>query len=178
MEHSHSHAVESNAHPMSMVFTTSTSTPLYSLAWTPNSTGKYAGTCIFLIIFAFIYRALIVGKSILQRRRLEKERTRRVPVRKSASASPPAEPDNPDTKRTKTASDNSGVQRSTFAVKPWRFSVELPRAAYNTLTTGVGYLLMLAVMTLNVGYFLSVLGGTLVGELVFGPYFSPGVKED
>ncbi|KAL9045278.1 MAG: hypothetical protein Q9214_001658 [Letrouitia sp. 1 TL-2023] len=160
-----------------MVFTSSTSTPLYSLAWTPDSTGKYAGTCIFLIIFAFIYRALIAQKSVLERRRLEKERTRRVQVRESASTSASAstELDNPDTKRTETAPVNASVQRS--AVRSWRFSVVLPRAAYNTVTTGVGYLLMLAVMTLNVGYFLSVLGGTLAGELVFGPYLSHSVLE-
>jgi hypothetical protein len=29
---------------------------------------------------------------------------------------------------------------------------------------------MLAVMTMNVGYFLSVLGGTLLGSLLFGRY--------
>lgn len=29
---------------------------------------------------------------------------------------------------------------------------------------------MLAVMTLNVGYFLSTLGGAFLGELVFGRY--------
>jgi copper transporter 1 len=29
------------------------------MAWTPNSTGQYAGTCIFLIAFATIFRALL-----------------------------------------------------------------------------------------------------------------------
>jgi hypothetical protein len=32
---------------------------------------------------------------------------------------------------------------------------------------------MLATMTLNVGYFLSVLGGVFVGELAFGRYGAP-----
>lgn len=30
---------------------------------------------------------------------------------------------------------------------------------------------MLAVMTLNVGYFLSVLAGTFMGEMAFGRYY-------
>jgi len=53
---------------------------------------------------------------------------------------------------------------------PWRLSVDLPRACIFTLQAGVGYLLMLAVMTLNVGYFLSVLAGLFFGELVLGRY--------
>lgn len=44
---------------MAMVFFTSSSTPLYSWAWTPDTTGQYAGTCIFLIAFAAIFRALL-----------------------------------------------------------------------------------------------------------------------
>jgi copper transporter 1 len=44
---------------MAMTFFTSTNTPLYSLSWIPNSTGQYAGTCIFLIAFATIFRALL-----------------------------------------------------------------------------------------------------------------------
>jgi hypothetical protein len=31
---------------------------------------------------------------------------------------------------------------------------------------------MLGVMTMNVGYFLSILGGTLLGSLAFGRYAS------
>lgn len=27
--------------------------------WTPNTTGQYAGTCIFLIAFAAVFRALL-----------------------------------------------------------------------------------------------------------------------
>lgn len=44
---------------MKMTFFTSTSTPLYSDAWTPASTGAYAGTCIFLIALAVLFRGII-----------------------------------------------------------------------------------------------------------------------
>lgn len=44
---------------MAMTFFTSTSTPLYSMDWMPSTAGQYAGTCIFLIVFATIFRALV-----------------------------------------------------------------------------------------------------------------------
>lgn len=44
---------------MMMVFFTATNTPLYSSSWMPSSTGAYAGTCIFLIILALIFRGLV-----------------------------------------------------------------------------------------------------------------------
>jgi hypothetical protein len=70
---------------------------------------------------------------------------------------------------------------------PWRLSVDLPRALLDTLLAFVGYLLevyplrcyfadclldfrMLAVMTLNVGYFLSVLSGIYLGSMIAGRY--------
>ncbi len=47
---------------MPMTFFTSTSTPLYSMSWMPASTGQYAGTCIFLIAFATIFRAILATR--------------------------------------------------------------------------------------------------------------------
>lgn len=62
------------------------------------------------------------------------------------------------------------VQAPARHTQPWRFSVDLPRAALVMVNAGVGYLLMLAVMTVNVGYFMSVLTGVLIGELIFGRF--------
>lgn len=44
---------------MTMTFFTSSTTALFSTAWTPATAGQYTGTCIFLIAFAVIFRALI-----------------------------------------------------------------------------------------------------------------------
>lgn len=52
----------------------------------------------------------------------------------------------------------------------FRLSVDVPRAALVMVIAGVAYLLMLAVMTMNVGYFLSVLAGVFLGELAVGRY--------
>ena len=53
----------------------------------------------------------------------------------------------------------------------WLLAVSLPISP--TLITELTLCSMLAVMTLNVGYFLSVLAGLFVGELAIGRYASP-----
>jgi len=57
--------------------------------------------------------------------------------------------------------------------RPWRLSTDVPRAVLDTVIAGVGYLLMLGVMTMNVGYFMSILGGTFLGSLFVGRYATP-----
>lgn len=82
-----------------------------------------------------------------------------------------------DTKRM-VLSEN-GVEEDVMVVKkrgldarPWRFSVDPIRAILDTCIAGTGYLLMLGIMTMNVGYVLSVIGGTFLGSLLFGRYAS------
>ncbi|KAL8773492.1 MAG: hypothetical protein Q9209_001596 [Squamulea sp. 1 TL-2023] len=159
---------------MRMTFFDSITTSLFSSAWTPGSRGAYAGTCIFLIVFAAIFRLLLAGKHLLELRWLDIESKRRyVTVRGMPTET---ERINLDIgSKNATLISEQGVEenvkvirRSRRPVTPWRFSVDGPRAVYATLTAGVGYLLMLAVMTMNVGYFMSVLGGTFLGELAFG----------
>jgi len=62
------------------------------------------------------------------------------------------------------------VKKRSMGIRPWRITTDPLRAVLDTTIAGVGYLLMLAVMTMNVGYFLSVLGGTFLGSLVLGRY--------
>ena len=129
------------------VFQVSTSTPLYSTGWTPNSTGSYAGTCMFLIILAALFRGLIAGKHILEHRWLDTELDRRyVSIRGKPTES---ERVNEDTdSKTGLLISERGVEEHVKVVRrkrrgaaPWRFSVDLPRAAYVTVTAGMGYLL-------------------------------------
>ncbi|KAF2116929.1 Ctr copper transporter-like protein [Lophiotrema nucula] len=164
---------------MGMAFFTATNTPLYSASWTPSSAGAYAGTCIFLIILAILLRACFTLKAYLDARAVESALKRRYVV--VADQQPIAEKIASDANSATGILTTNGVQENVRMVQtpvkhiqPFRFSVDLPRAALMTVIAGVGYLLMLAVMTFNVGYFLSVLGGTFAGELAFGR-FNQGV---
>ncbi|KAH6618658.1 Ctr copper transporter-like protein [Boeremia exigua] len=159
---------------MAMAFFTATNTPLYSEAWTPQNAGQYAGTCIFLIILAITLRGIFTAKSFLEAKALETAMKRRYVV--VAGEKAVAEQANDANSMTGILTTN-GMQEDVRIVsapvrlvQPWRFSVDLPRAALMMVATGVGYLLMLAVMTFNVGYFLSILAGTFIGELALGRF--------
>ncbi|KAL6710644.1 hypothetical protein ACN47E_007701 [Coniothyrium glycines] len=170
-----------NSHgSMAMSFFTATNTALYSESWTPQNAGQYAGTCIFLIVLAITLRALFTAKSFLETRALESALKRRyVVVAGEKTLSDQAANDGSSVTGILTS---NGVQEDVRIVsapvrhtQPWRFSVDLPRALLMTVAAGVGYLLMLAVMTYNVGYFLSVLAGAFIGELAFGRFTQSGM---
>ncbi|EME49509.1 hypothetical protein DOTSEDRAFT_68319 [Dothistroma septosporum NZE10] len=176
----HSQSGSSSAMSMSMVFTTDHSTPLYSSAWTPSGTGAYAGTCIFLVVLGVISRLLLAYRHALEEKWHDKAVQRRYIVVAGENATeregqlgPSAEKSDEATLTTRGMDETVRVVRTprgSLQSTPWRFSTDLPRACIFTVQAGVGYLLMLAVMTLNVGYFLSVLAGLFVGELFVGRY--------
>ncbi|KAL5119020.1 hypothetical protein ACEQ8H_003149 [Pleosporales sp. CAS-2024a] len=160
---------------MMAAFFTSTKTPLYSTAWTPSTAGQYAGTCIFLILLAIALRAIFTLKAFVEIKAVEGALKRRyVVVAGEKTISERAWSDSDSATGILTT---NGVQEDVRIVsapvkhiQPWRFGVDLPRAILMTVATAVGYLLMLAVMTFNVGYFASVLAGAFIGELALGRF--------
>ncbi|EMC94691.1 hypothetical protein BAUCODRAFT_73194 [Baudoinia panamericana UAMH 10762] len=166
---------------MSMVFTNDHSTPLFSSAWTPTTTGAYAGTCIFLIVLAVISRLLLAYRHVLEQKWHDRAVNRRYVLvagqteadRERQAIGKGGEKVDQAVLTANGLDERVKVVRSArrgLEVTPWRYSTDLPRACIFTVQAGVGYLLMLAVMTLNVGYFLSVLAGLFVGELAVGRY--------
>lgn len=133
---------------MAMVFTNSHSTPLFSSAWTPTTSGQYAGTCIFLIILSIIGRYLLAFKASMERRWLAKALDRRYVVvagKTPESALPSFDPDTTVKTGTLTCQGVDEtvrvVRQVTTETQPWRFSVDLPRALLTLVVTGIGYLL-------------------------------------
>ncbi|KAK3363543.1 Ctr copper transporter family-domain-containing protein [Lasiosphaeria hispida] len=164
---------------MMSVFQTSIATPLYSTNWTPTTAGAYAGTCIFLILLAMLFRGLLAAKWWQENRWLDAELNRRyvvvngkAPLAETLSRDSLAKHGNVVLSENGAEENVVVVKKRTFGARPWRLSVDPARAAIDTVIAGVGYLLMLAVMTMNVGYFLSVLGGTFIGSLVVGRFIT------
>ncbi|EHK44373.1 uncharacterized protein TrAtP1_008911 [Trichoderma atroviride] len=162
---------------MAMTFQTDIRTALFSTAWTPQNAGTYAGTCIFLIALTVILRLIVAYKTYQERVWADRNAQRRFIVVNGKEPMSERLSRDPDAKQMTMMLSENGVEEKVLvvekkhhAVSPWRFSVDPPRAALDTVIVGIGYLLMLAVMTFNVGYFMSVLGGTFLGSLLLGRY--------
>lgn len=54
-----------------------------------------------------------------------------------------------------------------FTTRPWRVNEAVMLACTDVVLAGMSYLLMIVVMTMNVGYFLSILAGVFLGSMVF-----------
>ena len=116
--------------------------------WSPTSTGGYAGTCIFLIILAVVFRALGAFSYLMEKRFADRERNRRYVVVNGGRPGVVESVDrDPEVKKMSLVSERGieesvrVVKRESRSVMPWRLSVEGPRAVVRTVMAGVGYLL-------------------------------------
>ncbi|KAL5606343.1 hypothetical protein BROUX41_002760 [Berkeleyomyces rouxiae] len=169
----------SSSMAMNMVFVDSHTTPLFTSSFSPDNNGQYAGMCIFLIVLAIVARLLMAVRSKLEAFWLDKDNERRYVV--VAGKADLAEQVSKNESVSNLVLSENGVEqnvkvveRKTPKARPFRLSVDVVRAAVDTVIAGVGYLLMLAVMTMNVGYFCSVLAGVFIGTLLVGRFISAG----
>ncbi|KAL1896919.1 hypothetical protein Cpir12675_002641 [Ceratocystis pirilliformis] len=170
-------STSSDSMTMSMFFVDSHTTPLFTSSFAPENNGQYAGICIFLIVFAIIGRLLMAFRSKLETFWLDKDNERRYVV-VAGKTELSEQLSKEESVRNLVLSENGVeqnvkvVERKTPKPRPFRLSVDVVRAAVDTVIAGVGYLLMLAVMTMNVGYFCSVLSGVFIGTLLVGRFIT------
>lgn len=128
---------------MYMTFYSSKSTALYSMSWQPSSEAHYAGTCIFLILFAVTYRVLLALKARQEARWVNEEFNRRY-VAVAGRLPPsqrPAQDREPKRDGDALEEDVLVVRRRGGTVPPWRITTDPLRALIDTVIAGVGYLL-------------------------------------
>jgi len=121
-------------------------TPLYSATWSPTTTGEYAGTCIFLVVLATIFRGLLAVKAWKETAWLDAEFNRRYVT--VAGKLPKSERIANDSDSKRMILTENGVEEDVVVVKkrsmgirPWRITTDPVRAAMDTVIAGVGYLL-------------------------------------
>ncbi|KAK0701282.1 Ctr copper transporter family-domain-containing protein [Lasiosphaeris hirsuta] len=155
---------------MAMTFFQSFHTPLLFHDARPETAGQYAGACIALALLAVLACALINFKSVLQRtvwmppKQLDQyllgddEKAAAKAYNLATSSTSPAGP----------RSVGIEVRRWWGSWRSTSLLQRLGMASYEILLATLGYILMLAVMTMNIGYFLSVLAGIWVGTVLLG----------
>ncbi|KAF3016763.1 hypothetical protein E8E14_006369 [Neopestalotiopsis sp. 37M] len=161
MDMSSSSSILMDSSEMAMVFFQAVTTPLFASAWTPTGNGSYAGTCIFLIVLAALHRVLHAVKSIVFDARWHGRQRLMSEDEGSMGGS--------GSKERRAAQQLQTEWNS----HPFRVATETARALTEVVVGGIGYLLMLAVMTMNVGYFLSILGGIFLGSFLAGRFGGP-----
>jgi hypothetical protein len=115
---------------MAMNFFNSYDTPLFSLDWTPTNGGQYAGTCIFLIVLAIIFRFILALRSNMSTVAAAAARRRETALLVKTAAE---------------SSDDDRVSREgqhiPHAKARWTLNDALITASIDTTLAGVGYLL-------------------------------------
>ncbi|KAK0622624.1 Ctr copper transporter family-domain-containing protein [Immersiella caudata] len=193
MEHHHHHSDPTAANAtesppsssssggnMVMTFFQATNTPLLFDGTAPTNAGQYAGACIVLVLLGVLACVLINMKAVLQRGVW-------APVAAAASHEDPSLLRDDEKAAAKTlnsmgAGSENGPVLHTHS-RPgtagemglwwaaWKGTTVMQRvgmATYEVVLVGLGYVLMLAVMTMNVSYFLSVLAGIWIGTALLG----------
>lgn len=160
-----------------MSFFSSTTTSLYTKKFVPNSVAAYAGMCLFLILLAILSRGLVALRAWRESVWLDADRRRRYIT--VAGKMTQSETIASDSDARKMVLSENGleenvimVQKHNMEVRPWRITVDPIRAILDTIISAIGFLLMLAVMSMNIGYFISILAGTFLGSITLGRFGS------
>jgi hypothetical protein len=166
-----------------MTFHSGMGDSLWVASFAPSSGPSYFGALILLVALGVLYRSLYSLAAYVE----AVSRRRMLLYANELNSASPANTNNDSVSKDAvggvspkrvTSIIQSRASTSDFvtvALDPlenpaWRWSVDMPRALIQVLATGIGYLLMLAVMTGNIGYFIAVLFGIFFGELLFGRF--------
>jgi len=137
----------------------------------PSSKGAIAAACIVLAVIAMFERWLAATRSSLEAK--WRQRTLSLISRRDDSAYLTSDDKE---KASEVASDiqsvartNSPLPRKTLrAMAPFIAAHDIPRGAIHAIQVSLGYTLMLAVMTFQAAYLISIIVGLGVGEVLFG----------
>jgi len=152
---------------------------LFFKTLTPSSHGAIAGACIILVAFAIGERWFASVRSRLtvhwRKRALAFAANRENSRRSTTSTSTKDEDACCDVEEVsvngssvKYTGPTSAIRRACRTIEPFILSHDLPRGALYALQAFLAYTLMLAVMTFQAAYIISIILGLGLGEVFFG----------
>ncbi|KAH6631600.1 Ctr copper transporter family-domain-containing protein [Chaetomium tenue] len=176
---------------MAMTFFPSTTTPLFWDWWTPRSTAAYAATCVFLICLAAVTRVLVAVRPVLDARvglggrglggggwgrhgwgHHQHNQLHDGGQLLAGEEKAGADGEDPGSGMVSSGLEGDDGAGAAGGVRRWwggaALGLRLWRASCEAVLVCLGYFLMIAVMTMNTGYFVSVLSGVFLGMFLLG----------
>lgn len=147
---------------------------LFFQTWRPTSSGAIAGACIGLALLGILDRWIAASRSVLQNHWQQKSLAL---ISQRGAALPSG---NSLSEKSEFLDVNLGVQvESKQAVSnppsivkrtipPFIAKIDVPRGLIHACQSLLGYILMLAVMTFNAAFIISIILGLGIGEVIFG----------
>ncbi|KZS95928.1 hypothetical protein SISNIDRAFT_483344 [Sistotremastrum niveocremeum HHB9708] len=148
---------------------------LWFSAWVPQSKGALAGACIGLFMLAIIERWLAAMRGVME----AYWRRRAIVAARIAGISNAATSVNEKESQTEIESlpklNNAtrpaeGRIAALRTMAPFIPAHDIARGIIHAAQAALGYALMLAVMTFQAGFLISIVVGLGVGEIIFGRY--------
>ncbi|KAF7303936.1 CTR copper uptake transporter [Mycena indigotica] len=127
---------------------------LYFEGWVPQTRAALFGACVGLFLLAIVDRWLAAVRSLA-----EAGWRREVTKRLGADC---------DDDKNKKA--QGLIRRIRLQAPPFVLAHDLTRGLLHALQAALGFAFMLAVMTFQAAYIITILGGLGVGEMLFGRY--------
>ncbi|KAF8342479.1 Ctr copper transporter family-domain-containing protein [Amanita rubescens] len=141
---------------------------LWFQGWAPKSPGAMVGACIGLFLLAIFDRWLAAGRAMAEmswRESAQLAAIARLDLSKESTNQKPGPADRSPILRALSL-------RSGPYAPPFIPSQNLARGALHTVQTALLYVFMLAVMTFQVGFIISICLGAGVGEIMFGRFIA------
>jgi len=144
---------------------------LWFLGWAPHKAGAMAGACIALFMLAIAERWLVAMRGVMEDHwstRAQIAHSNKLNSGSSAVAT------SPSPEGTKPSSEGSADSRRDsllqYSIPPFILAYDIPRGILQVVIASISFVLMLSVMTFQVGFIIAIVVGLGLGETLFGRY--------
>ncbi|KAI0338671.1 hypothetical protein BDW22DRAFT_1314894, partial [Trametopsis cervina] len=148
---------------------------LWFVGWVPQSAGAMVGTCIGLFLLGIVERWIAACSAVMSAHwahRAEVLRTNRVNA-KGLPTSSSSGKSIPESQSSNSSTSTRAVLRDAVTMRsapPFIASHDILRGVVYAGRSALQFAFMLAIMTFQVGFILSIVVGLGVGEVLFGRY--------